>query len=253
MRRSLLLVAFLSFSAISALSQTISPFSPEARELLQSANLARQQAGAGPLVWDAALAQAAMKHCRRMVAEGEIAHRYGGELDLAARAGAAGAHFDLIEENIAVAPDAESVHQGWMHSPPHRLNLLNPKVDRVGIAILPSRGVLYAVADYAHGAESYSSIEAEGVVAGSLRQRGVEVSPNHADARRACAMDSGLPESLRSAPPAFVMRWQSSTLAELPAALARKLTNHHLASVGACPADTDQSGFTMYRMAVLLY
>ena len=32
--------------------------------------------------------------------------------------------------------------------PGHRTNLLNPEVDRVGVAVVATRGVLYAVADY---------------------------------------------------------------------------------------------------------
>ena len=67
----------------------------------------------------------------------------------AERAGQAGAHFSLIEENVAVGPTPAAIHDGWMHSPGHRTNLLNPEVDRVGIAVVASRGELYAVADYA--------------------------------------------------------------------------------------------------------
>ena len=36
-----------------------------------------------------------------------------------------------------------------MNSPGHRANLLSPDVDRVGVAVVASRGVLFAVADYA--------------------------------------------------------------------------------------------------------
>ena len=40
------------------------------------------------------------------------------------------------------------IHDEWMQSPGHRTNLLNPDVDHVGVAVVESRGVLYAVADY---------------------------------------------------------------------------------------------------------
>jgi uncharacterized protein YkwD len=120
----------------------------EAEHLFAQANQARMEAGAPPLHWDAALAAAALAHCRLMVAAVQIGHRYQGEPDLAERAGAAGAHFGLIEENVAAAPSAAEVHNSWMHSPGHRKNLLNPEVDRVGIVVIASRGELYAVADY---------------------------------------------------------------------------------------------------------
>jgi hypothetical protein len=103
-----------------------------------------------------------------MAAEGPIAHRYNGEADLASRAGQAGAHFDLIEENVAVGPSASMIHDEWMNSPGHRENLLNPEVDRVGVAVVASRGVLYAVADYSHGVESLNGAQVEARVAGLL-------------------------------------------------------------------------------------
>src|SRR4051794_11698329 len=82
-----------------------------AQQLLVLANQARAENGADKLRWDAALASAALKHCRRMAAEGPISHRYEGEPDLAARTGQAGAHFSVIEENVAVGPSAAVIHE----------------------------------------------------------------------------------------------------------------------------------------------
>src|SRR5271165_1826750 len=122
---------------------------PQAEQLFVLANQARAAQGVGPLKWDPALAAAALQHCQRMAQEGQIAHRYGGEPDLTARAGQAGAHFSLIEENVALGSYVGSIHDGWMQSQGHRANLLNPDADRAGIAVVASRGVFYAVADYA--------------------------------------------------------------------------------------------------------
>ena len=121
----------------------------EAWRIVQLANQARAAAGAGPLKWDAALAAAARQHCLRMAAEGPLSHRYRGEPDTAERAARADAHFSLIEENVALGPDPATIHQQWMHSSGHRDNLLNPEVDRVGVAVVAGRRGLYAVADYA--------------------------------------------------------------------------------------------------------
>jgi len=166
-----------------------------AEQLFALANQTRAQSGAGRLSWDPALAAAALNHCRRMAAEGPIAHRYNGEADLASRAGQAGAHFELIEENVAVGPTASMIHNEWMNSPGHRENLLNPEVDRVGVAVVASRGVLYAVADYEHGVESLNGREVESRVAGLLHGSGVSIVPDASLARAACAMDSGVPRS----------------------------------------------------------
>jgi len=225
-----------------------------AEQLMALANRARQQNGAGPLRWDSALAAAALNHCHRMAAEGPISHRYSGEPDVATRAGQSGAHFSVIEENVAVGPSAAVIHDEWMQSPGHRSNLLSNDVDRVGIAVVASRGVLYAVADYSHGVEAVGAREAEAKVAALIRRSGVSISSDSALARQACAMDSGMPKEV-TARPGFIMRWQDSQLEQLPGALANKLANgqYHRAAVGSCPAQGVQGTFTAYRFAVLLY
>src|ERR1039458_157757 len=88
----------------------------EAWQIVLLANQARAQAGAGPLKWDAALATAARQHCLRMATDGSISHQYPGEPDASARAAQAGAHFSLIEENVAIAPSPAAIHDAWMHS-----------------------------------------------------------------------------------------------------------------------------------------
>jgi hypothetical protein len=53
----------------------------------------------------------------------------------------------------------------------------------------------------------------------------------------------------------FVMRWQGADLDHLPQDLVNRLGTgrYRSAEVGACPAHSDQGGFTVYRLAVLLY
>lgn len=226
----------------------------QAEQLFALANQARAAQGAGPLKWDPALAAAALNHCRRMAAEGQIAHRYGGEDDLAERAGKAGAHFSLIEENVALGPYPERIHEGWMNSPGHRANLLNAGVDRVGIAVVPANGVLYAVADYARGVSAMTPAQVEAAVAALIRPSGVAIGKDPSAARAACASDHGMPRtSGRQAE--FVMRWQNADLTHLPQDLADKLASgrYKQAEVGNCPAQNVGGSFTVYRVAVLLY
>lgn len=229
----------------------------ESEQLFALVNQARAQAGVGRLEWDPALAGAALYHCRRMALEGPIAHRYGGEPDVAGRASQAGARFGLIEENVAVGPTAEGVHEEWMNSPGHRSNLLSPEVDRVGIAVVSSRGVLYAVADYSHGVDALSAPQIEARVAGLIRTSGVTILADPALARAACATDSGMPRATGGPQPRFVMRWQDADLTRLPQALVDRLSSgkYTQASIGSCPAQSDQgqSSFSAYRIAVLLY
>ncbi len=226
-----------------------------AEQLFALANQARAQVSAAPLKWDAALAEAARQHCARMVAEGPIAHRYGGEASLTDRAAAAGAHFSLIEENVALGQYPEQIQQGWMNSEGHRRNLLNPQVDRVGIAVIAHEGALYAVADFARGEQALTQEQAENEVAGLMKMSGIRVLAGTEDARAACAMDQGLPARLHDGLPTFLMRWQSTDLGKLPQALVDRLGSGQFkqAAVGNCPRENAAQGFTVYRMAALLY
>lgn len=225
----------------------------DSEQLMALANQARAQAGAGPLQWDPALAAAALAHCRRMVQEGPIAHRYDNEPDVAGRAAAAGAHFSVIEENIAIGPSPEGIQSEWMHSPGHRTNLLSPHVDRVGIAVVQARGVLYAVADYALAVPQLAPAQVEAQVAALIRPSGVAILPNSTGARAACSTSQGVPRNVPQ--PSLIVRWQSGSLDRLPQQLVQSLEsgNFHQAAVGSCAAHGVEGHFSEYRMAVLLY
>lgn len=228
---------------------------PEAWQIVQLANQARAEVGAGPLEWDAALAEAARRHCLRMVAEGPIAHRYAGEPGLSERVAEAGAHFSLIEENVAFAATPDAIHDAWMQSPGHRANLLNPRVDRVGVAVVTSREGLYVVADYARAVPMLTRAQVESTVTALVRVSGVEILPDASLARAACATDSGLPHPVSGPRPHFIMRWQDADLSQLPEDLTDRLASGRFrqASVGSCPTQGQEGFFTAYRVAVLLY
>jgi len=226
-----------------------------AQQIFALANQARARAGVGQLEWDQALAAAALKHCQRMAAEGPIAHRYGGEADLSNRAAQAGAHFDVIEENVAIGPSASEIHEMWMQSPGHRENLLSPEVDRVGVALVAARGVLYAVADYSRGVQPLSAPQVEARVAALIRPSGVTVLEDSSAARAACAADHGMPPADGGRQPHFIQRWQDADLSHLPQGLVSQLRTgrYRAAEVGSCPAKDDNGAFTTYRVAAILY
>ena len=228
---------------------------PEAEQLLALANRSRAEQGAAPLKWDAALARAARQHCLRMAAEGPISHRYEGEPDVSERAGQAGAHFSLIEENVAIGPDADAIHDEWMHSPGHRANLLNPEVDRLGVAVVASRGTLYAVADYGRDVPVLTQTQVDATITGLLQARGVIVLRDADTARAACATNKGVPISKSGPRVRCIMRWQDADLTQLPQALEYKLGagQFRSATVASCAPQGQQGSFTAYRIAVLLY
>jgi len=217
-------------------------------------NQARAEAGAASLQWDPTLAAAALQHCRMMAASGGISHQYRGEPDLSTRAARAGAHFSVIEENVAMAPSAAAIHQAWMQSQGHRENLLSPEVDHVGIAVVYARGEFYAVADYSAAVENLSLPQVEARVAALVHVSGVSILRDPTLARSACASDDDLLRS-PSARPAWMIRWQDSDLSHLPRQLVSQLRSgkYRQAAIGSCPAQDDGGAFTSYRVAVLLY
>ncbi|HTJ28997.1 MAG TPA: CAP domain-containing protein [Acidobacteriaceae bacterium] len=224
--------------------------------LVTLANQARSDAGLKALTWDPALAAAAKAHAERMAQEGELSHRYGGEQDLAQRASGAGAHFSMIEENIAVGDTPFHVHQGWMKSQAHHDNLLNAKIDRIGVAIIPVRGTLYVVADYAAGVAQTSSQDIESGIGKLLESKGLKLKTDGAaDARIYCASDEQT--SQRKIYARFLMRWQSSDVTKLPPQLEQRIASgvYQEAAVGSCPAQGENGApvFSGYRIAVLLY
>jgi cysteine-rich secretory family protein len=224
----------------------------KAAQLFALANEARAAAGVGSLAWDSALADAALKHCLRMAVEGPIAHRYDGEPDLTTRAGAAGAHFSYVEENIAVGSNPGAIHQGWLDSPEHRANLLNAEVDRVGIAVVASGDLIFAVADFERAVTVLTQTQVETAFAKLLRARLIMVMKDTNEARSYCA-SSGRYQGVN--PPSFLFRWQNPDVTQLPVPLVEQLVTgrYHKAAVGNCPAQDVKGAFTIYRVAVLLY
>ena len=226
----------------------------KAEQLFVLANHARAAQGLAALQWDPALASAALNHCARMAAEGPISHQYAGEPDLTERAGRAGAHFSLIEENVAEGYEPASIHQQWMHSRGHRENLLNPAVNRMGAAVVARGNMLYAVEDFSRAVPVLSPEQVEAAVASLVEKTGVAAHGNSTGARLACAQDRGMPASLGNRRPEFIMRWETTELDRLPDALLERIATgkYHQAAVGSCPAESRQASFTVYRVAVLL-
>ena len=227
------------------------PSTPAEQLLLVLANQDREQRGLTPLSWDPSLAASARAHADLMARSGEISHQFAGEAGLTARAAHAGTHFSAVAENVAEAPDAEMIHNEWMQSPPHRANLLDARMDGVGIAIVERDGELFAVEDFSHHVQSFGLDEQEQQVGAELAARGASVLTDTSAARGTCAMDSGYAGSRR---PMFTMRYTTSNLSRVPNELLQMLAKgrQHDVAVGACPADPSDD-FSYYSIAVLVY
>ena len=225
--------------------------SAEARELMQATNQDRAQHGLEPLRWDPALARAAQAHASQMVRHGELSHQYAGEPALVERAGQNGAHFSTVAENIAVAANPQAVETEWMHSPPHRHNILDPRLTTVGIGLVRQGGNLWAVEDFSAAVVQMGSTQIERKVEQLIAERGIRlVSTSHA-AEQTCAMEHGSVGPR----PNFIMRWEGSDLNRLPDVLEEKISTgrYRVAQVGACQTNNQGGGFTTYRVAVMLF
>jgi hypothetical protein len=139
-----------------------------------------------------------------------------------------------------------------MHSPGHRSNLLNPDVDRVGVAVVAGRRGLYAVADYERAVPVLTRAQVESAIGGLLRGSGIALRSDSTDARAYCAEDR---DARSGKQPRFRMLWQGADLNRLPQPLVDRIASgrYREAAVGSCPAQDLQGSFTAYRVAVLLY
>ena len=234
------------------------PSSPKAtgtvaeQYLFSAANAEREQRGLPPLKWDEPLHRAALRHAGEMAARKSISHQYFGELDLAGRGREAGAKFTVIAENVAEAWSAPEIHDAWMHSPDHRANLLDPRVNSVGISVMRRGNELYAVEDFDRGVESLSFEAQERAIATLLRDESrLYLLSNVEDARRTCEMETGYAGARK---PWFVMRFTAASLDRLPQTLRERLATgkYHSAVVGACDAK-GTGAFTPYSIAVMLF
>ena len=249
-----LAIAVVAFSTRATSEQAATMPNVAEQYLLAAANQARAAQGLPPLYRDPILAQAARYHAREMAAHAEISHQFPGEPDLSVRGASAGAHFSLITENVAEAPDSAMIHDLWMHSKGHRENLLDPNVDSVGISVVARDHQFFAVEDFASTVKSLSFNEQEQTVANLLEQSGLQVGGKGIsveDARRTCSMPTGYAGHRQ---PWFIMRYTAGRLGQLPSQLQSRLNSgkYHEAVVGAC-VSTDSGPFTAYNIAVLLY
>ena len=224
--------------------------SADEQALFDDANRERASQGLQPLQWDPMLAAAARQHARVMARENLLSHQCPGEPPLDQRAARAGARFAMIAENVAVGPSPERIHEGWMHSPGHRKNILNAEVTAVGMATTRGSKGLFAVQDFSRPVADLSLEQQEKNVVSLLTGTGLLAANATEDARKTCGMDRGF----TGASVLYVIKFEVTDLSKLPEDLLRKVESRRYgkAAVGACRYG-DTAGFTRYRIAVLLY
>ena len=234
--------------AASASAQT-PPRNESERELFELLNHERVANHLAELKWDDALFKAARQHALLMLDLNIMEHQLPGEPGLEERITAAGARFTYIAENIALGKDAATMHNGWMHSPGHRANILSPRVTSVGVAVVRGTAGLFAVQDFSQSFANESLEQQEKQVASLLTAKGLRVAGTPEQARKACDGLAGM--SGRSG---ALIRFETGSLSEIPPDLEKKIRGEPFrnVSVGACRT-SEAAGFARYKIALLFF
>lgn len=87
------------------------------------------------VTWNPLLAEAALSHVQDMATFNFFSHEGSDGLSVSNRGDNVGYNWRAIGENIAAGQlDIEEVHQGWLDSPGHCRNIMNPIFTEVGAA-----------------------------------------------------------------------------------------------------------------------
>lgn len=255
-------LALLLFSSHAA-PAAAAPTSAQQKQMLELVNAARAKAGLGALQWDSSLADAAREHTELMADRGELSHQLPGEPPLPERAGAAGAHFNSVAENVAYAGGVSELHDNLMHSPHHRANILDPKSNAIGIGFAEQDGELYVTEDFAHLLPSYNSKQFSTQLIAAFnhlrRNKGLPPMAVHRDQPlqdAACAGSLNAKGVLRNLPGATTLAiFTTARPDNLPTAMQEAAGNRglHRMDIGICFKPDEKSGFSTYWVAAAFY
>jgi len=225
--------------------------SSEEQAFMDAVNRERKERGLSIVKWDDGLARAARKHAELMAEQQLLLHRLPDEPELAVRAHDAGARFSHITENIGMADLASKVHEGWMNSPGHRANILDPQIDSIGISVVEGEDLVFAVEDFALAVEGLSFEEQEKRVGSLLAARGLQLVNIGDPEKKNCGPNKQLEGSRR---PGYVARYETTNVSELPEGVKKELNlaRYKAAAVEACPQEGNRA-FTTFRLIVVLY
>jgi uncharacterized protein YkwD len=236
------------------------------QRLLQLTNLERSRVGAAALQLDPGLSEAAREHAAVMAARGELSHQFAGEAPLQDRLAISSLHLDKAGENVALDVDVDQAHDGLMHSPHHRENLLRPDYNVVGLAVARVGNRIYVVEDFGHEVPTYRAEKAEDLVSAAIVQtrgsaQGARVKRLEVGSLRnaACTMatqDKLDPKAVRGLGPLrYVLTYTSMEPDRLAPAAVKAVSDSNLRSyaVGACFAQTPTYPNGAYWVTVAFY
>jgi len=104
--------------------------------MLRLVNEERTRRGLVALKMDAKVREVARSHSEDMFRRGYFAHESPEGITPSERLDRAGIHYQVMGENLALAPDVELAHKGLMESPSHRENILFLEYRKIGIGAI---------------------------------------------------------------------------------------------------------------------
>lgn len=173
-RAILLALLPLLLGAGGAPERIVTPEPAAERELVERINQSRERQGLPRLEWNGKLAEAARAHALTMSLRGQVTHRFPDESPLRPRIAESGLRFDFVGENVGRARDAALVHEDFLLSPGHRVNILQEKANAVGVGAVRFGDDLFVAEDFAHVIPDYHSDQVEEIIVqrvGELRQQ----------------------------------------------------------------------------------
>jgi uncharacterized protein YkwD len=121
---------------VSPASVSTSPAAPVQQQMLALVNQNRRRGGCDSLSLDRRLIVAANGHAADMARRGYFAHESPNGDGSSDRMSEAGYRWSRYGENIARGQDSVyEVVNGWMHSPVHRENIMDCKLEQMGIGL----------------------------------------------------------------------------------------------------------------------
>jgi uncharacterized protein YkwD len=245
-----------------AMASSPLPSSNEQR-LLDLVNQERETAGLKPLAWDQSLADAARAHSKLLAQHKALSHQFMGEADLTRRAGAAGANFSSVGENVGYAPDVDIANNGFMNSPPHRANILRPDFDSIGIAIIPRANELYITQDFSRKVETVSNDQFDRRLIAAFNQmrsqKGLPPMNARSDARMqkvACTANLNAQKILDGIPGATDLAvFTTAQPDKLPVTMQRAAADKtlHRMELGICFKSGSANGFSTYWVVAAFF
>lgn len=125
----------LSFELTGKASQVPTVAEAEA-EMFARVNAERTKRSLRPVELDAVLTEVARGHSVDMADNGFFAHISPSTGSVGDRSKAAGVVAGAVGENIAMNRTVDAMHLGLMGSPGHRMLILHPEMDRVGVGVV---------------------------------------------------------------------------------------------------------------------